>query len=157
MSFFLTGATGTTTTSENSEPFPDPFCDYASMAMPSNLDDALRWCEYIMLANGVYRSALDRVISYFITDVEIEGVDSEEKDKWKDFLHDTLGIQKLLREVAMDYLTYGNNFSSLIVPFHRYLSCPKCGFETLLKRIQDNPKFEFEWTDYQFEAKCVFC
>jgi len=157
MSFFLTDSTGVTTTSENSEPFPDPFCDYASMAMPSNLDDALRWCEYIMLANGVYRSALDRVISYFITDVEIEGAASEEKDKWKDFLHDTLGIQKLLREVAMDYLTYGNNFSSLIVPFNRYLSCPKCGFETLLKRIQDNPKFEFSWKDYQFEAKCVFC
>jgi len=157
MSFFASGSTGIQTSNQNTEPFPDPFCDYASMAMPSSLEDALKWCEYIMLANGVYRSAIDRVVSYFITDVEIEGASSEEKEKWKDFLHDTVGIQKLLRQVALDYLTYGNSFTSLIMPFTRYLSCPKCGFETVVKRIQDNPKFEFEWKDHEFIAKCIFC
>jgi len=53
------------------ERFPDPFCDVASLSMPESIQTALRWVEYIMMANGVYRQAVDRVVSYFITDVEI--------------------------------------------------------------------------------------
>ena len=140
------------------EPFPDPFCDYASLAMPESLDDAMRWCEYIMLANGVYRSAIDRVISYFITDIEIEGdVGRDEKQKYKDFLHDTLGIQSVLRNAGLDYLTYGNFFYSLLMPFRRHLSCPGCGFEAPLKRIHQSQQFHFSWSDFNFNAKCPFC
>jgi hypothetical protein len=61
-------------------------------------------CEYILLSDGVYRSAIDRVVSYFITDVQIEGTDRESKDKYVEFLNNTLGIHALLRTVALDYL-----------------------------------------------------
>ena len=147
---YASGASG-------AEPFPDPFCDYASTAMPTSLENALRWCEYIMLANGVYRSAVDRVVSYFITDVNIEGTDRESKDKYIEFLNNTLGIHALLRTVALDYITYGNFFCSVIVPFRRSLSCPGCGFEAPLKQIHGNQKFGFSWTGYEFSATCPFC
>jgi hypothetical protein len=125
--------------------------------MPETLDDAFEWCEYIIQANGIYRSALDRVISFFITEVEITGADREEKEKYQDFLHNTIGIQQVLKEVALDYLTYGNSISSLVVPFRRNLSCPSCGFEAPLKQIMTNRKFSFQWSDFQFSANCPFC
>lgn len=143
--------------SQTAEPFPDPFCDYASTAMPSSLQNALRWCEYIMLANGVYRSAVDRVIAYFITDVEIDGTDRDGKEKYLDFLNNTLGVYSLLRQVALDYITYGNFFASVVVPFRRNLSCPQCGFEAPLRRIHGNEKFSYSWRNSEFHATCPFC
>lgn len=146
--------------------FPDPFCDAASTAMPETIYDALRWSEFVIMANGVYRAAVARVIAYFITDIEIvapgggDGSDRlgrEEKQKYLDFLNDTLGIKNVLSTVALDLLTYGNSFTSLIVPFRRYLSCPGCGLELPLKRVFNTPDFKFQWSGYQFHAQCPQC
>ncbi len=148
--------------------FPDPFCDMASMAMPETIQDALKWCEYILMANGPYRSAIARVISYFITDIEISApgggngrnkIGREEKQKYEDFLNDTIGIKSVLGTVALDYLCYGNSFTSLTVPFRRYLSCPSagCGLELPLKRVVNTSDFGFSWSGYGFNANCPHC
>lgn len=150
----------------NNDQFPDPFCDMASLAMPETIQDALRWCEYIIMANGPYRSAISRVISYFITDIEIvasgggdgeDRIGREEKQKYLDFLNDTIGIKNVLHTVALDYLTYGNSFTSLLVPFRRYLSCPGCGLELPLKKVYNTPDFRFSWSGFQFNASCPHC
>jgi hypothetical protein len=145
-----------------SEHFPDPFCDIASLAMPENIQDALRWCEFLLVKNGPYREAIRRIISYFITDVEVVATQDkklgrEERQKYLDFLNDTLGIKSVLHEVALDYLGYGNSFTSLIVPFRRYLSCKGCGLEMPLKKIYNDPNFSFQWTNFQFIAHCPNC
>lgn len=145
-----------------SEQFADPFCDMASLAMPDTIQDALRWCEYILMANGPYREALNRVISYFITDVKIQGqgdrrIGPEEKRKYEDFLNDTIGIKTVLHTVALDYLCYGNSFTSLIVPFRRYLACPSCGLELPLKKVFNTPEFGFTWSSFNFHANCPHC
>lgn len=93
------------------ERFPDPFCDIASLSMPESIQTALRWTEYIMNANGPYRQAIDRVVSYFITDVEIYDTGDnktgrEEKEKFRVFLEDTLSIKNTLHTVAMDYMCF---------------------------------------------------
>lgn len=148
---------------ETGEPFPDPFFDMASLAMPTTMQDALLWCEYIVSANGPYRSAISRVISYFITDIEIvstggdKRLGREEKDKYLSFLNDTLGIKNVLQTVALDYMVYGNSFTSLLVPFRRYLSCPGCGLELPIKRVYNTPVFKFSWSNYQFHATCPHC
>lgn len=92
--------------------FPDPFTDMASLAMPETMNYALRWCEYIMMSNGTYRQAIDRVLSYFITDINIAGLDKEEgigdqeKTKYEEFFKDHLGIQKLLHTVGLDLMCF---------------------------------------------------
>jgi hypothetical protein len=144
------------------ERFPDPFCDVASLSMPESIQTALRWCEYIMNANGPYRQAVDRVVSYFITDIEIYDIGEsatgrEEKEKFQTFLEDTLSIKNTLHSVAMDYLTYGNSFTSLIVPFRRYLSCPKCGLEMPLDRVHNSSQCAFSWQNFEFHATCPHC
>jgi hypothetical protein len=147
--------------------WPDPFCDIASLSMPDTIQDALRWCEYILMANGPYREAISLVVSYFITDVTIDSVSAgtdqearigrEEKQKYLDFLNDTLGIKSVLQTAAMDFLCYGNSMTSLLIPFRRYLSCPGCGTELPLKKIYNTPEFGFSWSGYQFNANCPWC
>jgi hypothetical protein len=144
------------------ERFPDPFCDVASLSMPESIQTALRWCEYIMNANGPYRQAIDRVVSYFITDVEVgdlgeNTIGREEKEKYRVFLEETLCIKTVLKTIAMDMLTYGNSFTSLIVPFRRYLSCKKCGFEAPLNKIFNTAAYNFKWEEFDFRASCPHC
>lgn len=153
--------------SRHSEQFPDPFCDIASLSMPENIQDALRWCEFLLVKNGPYREAIRRVIAYFITDVEIispqgdddDRVGREEKQKYLNFLNDTVGIKDILSQVALDYLGYGNSFTSLIVPFRRYLACKgrNCGFEAPLRKIAAHSKYRFRWSNFQFNAACPHC
>lgn len=144
------------------ERFPDPFCDVASLSMPESIQTALRWCEYIMNANGPYKQAIDRVVSYFITDVEVgdlgeNTIGREEKEKYRVFLEETLGIKTVLKTVAMDMLTYGNSFTSLIVPFRRYISCKKCGFEAPLNKVFNTSSYNFKWEEFDFHATCPHC
>jgi hypothetical protein len=144
------------------ERFPDPFCDIASLSMPESIQTALRWVEYIMNANGPYRQAIDRVVSYFITDAEVYDIGEnttgrEEKEKFRVFLEDTLGIKNVLHSVAMDYMTYGNSFTSLLVPFRRYLSCKQCGLEMPLDRVYNSEQCAFKWQDFKFHATCPHC
>lgn len=147
---------------QNDERFPDPFCDVASLSMPESIQSALRWTEYIMNANGPYRQAIDRVVSYFITDVEIRDVGdnktgSDEKEKYQTFLEETLSIKNTLHSVAMDYMTYGNSFTSVLVPFRRYLSCKKCGLEMPLDRVHNSKACSFSWQNFEFCATCPNC
>ena len=142
--------------SRGGEQFPDPFMDMASLYMPETIPDALKWCEFILMAQGIYWQALSRVAAYFITDVEIGGAARETKDKYKEFLEDQLGIKAIVQAVAMDYMVYGNSFTSVLMPFRRYLSCPQCGLEQPLRKIYNNSEFKFRW-DFEFRANCPKC
>ena len=142
--------------------FPDPFCDIASLHMPESIQAALRWCEFIMNCNGLYRQAVDRVVSYFLTDIQVEdegrsSLSQEEKEKYELFFNSTLGIKNELHSVAMDYLTYGNSFTSLLVPFRRYLSCKRCGLEMPLSQVYNKPACGFKWQNFEFHATCPNC
>jgi len=144
------------------ERFPDPFCDIASLSMPESIQSALRWTEYIMNANGVYRQAIDRVVSYFITDVEIYDTGEnttgrEEKEKYQVFLEDTLQIRNVLHTLAMDYMTYGNSFTSLLLPFRRYLMCKRCAFEMPFDKVYNSQACAFSWRNFEFHATCPKC
>lgn len=130
------------------------------------MPDALRWGQSVYMINGTYAQALKRVASYFVTDIEIKpasrsgakSIADEEKQKYLDFLRKTLKIKMYLTKIAVDYLTYGVSFTSVMVPFRRYLACPNCQrFEAPLSRIGNTPSFGFKWTNFEFHAKCPVC
>lgn len=143
--------------------FPDPFNDMASLAVPETVPYMLRWAEYCFLSQGTYRAAIDRVLSYFITDIEVaspireDKLNDEEKMKYETFFKDTLGIYRLLRIIGLDYMCYGNAFVSVIMPFKRFLFCPKCFLELPLREVYNNHIFSFKWNDFDFHAKCPKC
>lgn len=128
--------------------FPDPYLDYASTQMPRSIYDVLRWCEYVWLTYGTYRTACQRVVRYFLTQIELSDASDDEKEKYEAFLRDEIRIMSALADIGDDYLAYGNSFISVNVPFRRYLRCPKCSLERPINKVKY--KF-FQWN---FEGAC---
>jgi hypothetical protein len=160
----VVGATGTQFLSRQAAYFPDPFDDMASAAMPRSMPVALLWAQSIHMLDGTYRQAMDRVCSYFLTEIEIKGpkkgdkkISRDEKLKYENFLRKTIKIRGALHASAIDYLCYGNSFTSILVPFRRYLMCKGCSAEFPLGRVYNTPAFKFQWTNFEFHAKCPNC
>ncbi len=138
--------------------FPDPFCDYSSVAMPRSWDDALRWCQFIVLRNPEYQAALRRIVAMFITDIEVKGDTSDQRKRdYKEYLYDHVGIMSTLSALAMDYLVYGTSVSAVVFPFRRFLSCSTCGYDVAFDRVANEPHFKFQWQLPKFFASCPQC
>lgn len=138
--------------------FPDPFFDYASTQMPRSLYDVMRWCEYYWITNGIYRTACQRIVRYFMTKVELEDEDAgdDERRKYTQFLNKQLKIMDVLATIGDDFMCYGNSFTSLHVPFRRYLSCPRC------TKQHDRTEYAlgsipYKFKDWAFHATCPKC
>jgi hypothetical protein len=142
--------------------YPDPFLDIASTAIPTNYRSALYWSEYIFNTFGTYRMAMERVISYFLTDVEVSKASDDETEKWTDFLSgDTLDVRQIIQSKLRNRECYGNDFSSIIRPFIRFLACPKCGYMAPLREVSNNRVFGFKYKQAEpeqaFHATCPVC
>lgn len=134
--------------------FADPFNDIATTQMPTTMKSALWWSEYIWTVMGTYRMAMERIVSYFITDIELGGdASDEEKHKYTDYLNQQLDALSFLGLMMRDKLCYGNSFASVIVPFRRFLQCPKTGDLYPLKTVYNNFNFDFTG-DFEFVATC---
>jgi hypothetical protein len=135
--------------------FADPFNDIATTQMPTTMKSALWWSEYIWQMNGTYRTAMERIVSYFLTELDIGGEDvgDDEKKKYKSYLGSDLGIMNFMSVALRDRLCYGNFFGSVIVPFRRYLQCPKTGDMYPLKVVYNNFNFQFD-AQFNFVATC---
>lgn len=131
--------------------FGNPFFDQGSMQAPTSIGSMLTMCELLWSGNGTYRQAMERVCAYFLTGVEILDVPDKVKNSYTEFLNDSLHITSVLRAVALDFLFYGNSFSSPFVPFRRYLSCNGCRFE------QPIDKVIFTFKQMKYYARCARC
>jgi hypothetical protein len=136
---------------ETTVPYPDPFVTYATMMMPRTIKETLRWSEHLWNRNGTYAMASRRVVRYFLTKIEIQDANDQEKKKYLEFLNNTLNIMTELALLGDDFMCYGNSFSSLYVPFRRYLTCGHCGLERPIKRV----KYSFE--NFRFSFTCPAC
>jgi hypothetical protein len=102
---------------------------------------------------------MDRVLSYFITDLEVSDVADDERDRWVKYLEETVDYRSVVHRAGVDMGVYGNSFVSVLPSFRRYLACPnqRCAMEAPLGVIQDNSHFQFQWSNFQFIAKCPAC
>jgi len=146
-------------TFRGSEALPDPFCDIAALIMPQTMSEAFRWCERVYERMGVYRSAIQRIIAYFLTELDISCDDRDERQKYEEYLNDELNIKSALTEFGLDYQFCGNVFRSIIVPLKRFLECgtPGCGLERPLTEVMKKAEYKFAWRDYTFNATCPRC
>jgi hypothetical protein len=101
--------------------------------------------------------AMERIISYFLTDVVIEDASDDEREKWEEYLRDDMNIIGEIQTALRNRMCYGNGFCSIVVPFKRFLSCPKCGYQAPLKEIYENKVFNFSWQMPDFVATCPVC
>jgi len=142
--------------------YPDPFLDMASLSVPTNMRSAMYWCEYVFSMFGTYRMAMERVISYFLTDVDIRNASEDETEKWDNFLNKTLDCKTIVQNKLRNRECYGNSFASLVRPFIRFLTCPKCGYLAPLGQLHENhAAFKYRYVpgepEKAFCARCPAC
>lgn len=142
----------------------NPFFDMATRAMPHDFRTALNWCEFVFY--GTYRAAVERIVSYFITEVEIGSVSpaqkslgEDERQKIQQFFDATLQIKRVLQQLGMDRMCYGNALASVMVGRKRMVICPnqECGFSIPLRRVWELEGADFTWTDFKLVGRCPQC
>jgi len=146
--------------------FPSPWYDMATANMPKTQRNALEWAEYIWQSHATYRMAYERIVSYFLTSVQVRGTNpdkplgDDEREQWEQVLEGSLSILSVIKEMGINRACYGNAFASLVIPFTRHLACPKCRKAVfVLEEMARLPQFKFKWepTRYQFIADCPVC
>lgn len=142
--------------SSGNVPFADPYRDMATASMPTTINSALLWGEYLWYAQGTYAMAMKRIASYFVTEVELAGqISHDEKDKIFDYLTDTIGVLPFVYLALLDRLCYGNSFVSVLVPFQRFLLCPHSRDMVTLKEVYENSVYDFKFdSEFNFVATC---
>ena len=150
----------------NGEHFPDPFMDMGSMAIPTQHRNVLQWAEYAFHSNGTYRQAMERLISYFLTDIDVgsplsapggQPVSDDEQQKFKNFLTGPFDVLNVLQCLLRDRVAYGNAFASIISSFERMLVCPKCFVQIPLRVAYNNPSYAFKFQNWEFHGRCPKC
>lgn len=138
--------------------YGDPFDDVASRSMPDSLNSVLELCEYVYDRDGTYGRAIERVVSYFLTDISLAGISDDEQKKWHEFYNEFVKLLSCVKNVLENRQCYGNAFVSVIVKFQRFLVCKQCGkFSAKLSSIYRDGRFEFDFRDYEFIARCPLC
>jgi hypothetical protein len=131
--------------------------------MPRTIQEMLRWSESIWFRNSTYAAAMRRVVSYFITKIEIHEASDDKKNKYENYFNDTLNVKQTLIDAGLDYMCYGNAFVSLYVPFNRFLECTCsdaknkiCGYQVPIKQVKNwqivNKKIK--WTCPKCQQTC---
>lgn len=131
--------------------FPDPFLDMASQMMPRTLRQVLDLCEFIWLKNSTYRQAAGRIVRYFITRIEFEGANDKVEDQLRSFLDKHLRVIDQLTMLGDDFMAYGNSFSSVVIPFRRYLTCKVCHSQQPIEQAR------WAYKTHKFQAYCRKC
>jgi len=109
---------------------------YTRLALPQTVEELFDWGEFMWNRCGEYSQAINKIISYFLVDIEVSGVKGyATKRKYKDYLKDDLSIMKISYDISKDIFIYGNSFVSTHVPFERVLHCNNCKASFPIARV----------------------
>lgn len=89
--------------------YPNPFCDIASVYIPTNLNTAMDWMEYLLLTMPPFMAVINRVVSYFLTDIEISDVSDDVRDKYEKLFDDDLHLIQQLQDIGKDYFCFSGD------------------------------------------------
>jgi len=133
--------------------YANPFFGIPLQYLPLNMDGMLKWANQFLLRFGFYRTALQRIAYYFITQLSVECDDEESKKEYED-IFEQLNWKEFLAEAGLNLLAYSNSFVSINQGFDRFLICPKCAKVSLINRINN---FKFDKGKYVYQCpSCQF-
>ena len=138
-------------TRSGAEKYPNPFFDIASEYVPSDINQIYELCEFLMTTMAPFRAVTARVVRYFLTEIVVEGEEDKDREKYEDFLDNKIRLIETLGEIGDDFITYGNVYLSLFLPFDRMLICPACKTEYHCDAI----KYDFK--KGAFSGRCLKC
>ena len=132
---------------------PSPFLDYASLYLPTNLNEAFEIAELMYYTNRTFAQAVEYVVSYFTgTEINVLAKDEEKAHEYKQFLIEKLDIKSVLFAIGRDVKVYGNSCISVLAPFKRFLTCSSCGASRPIEEV------DYKFTlNHGFSYKCESC
>lgn len=148
---------------KNKSSLPDPFRTYSSYVYPRTIDDVLIWASFLWERNPKYRIAIQKVISYFVSDLTVvqdakeDAVDSDAINAFKDLLIDDYNMLPFVLQFGEELAAMGNVFVSAERIFTRELLCPTkgCGWDMRLSNLRKGR--DYEWTGEHFRGRCPRC
>ena len=132
---------------------PSPFLDYASLYLPTNLNEAFEIAELMYYTNRTFAQAVEYVVSYFTgTEINVLAKDEEKAHEYKQFLIEKMDIKSVLFAIGRDVKVYGNSCISVLAPFKRFLTCSNCGANKPIEEI------DYKFTlNHGFSYRCESC
>lgn len=124
---------------------------------PRTLGEMFDWADWLWMHKGVYSQALINSVRYFLGDISVESVDTEnsgtdERDKVLNDLEDSYGIFELLGKAGDEYVQWGNSFATAAPDLKRTFICRKC--KTSYPATEAS---RVSYTQGLFSATCPFC
>lgn len=128
---------------------------YSRQALPNTVEELFDWGEWMWNRCGEYSQAINKIINYFLVDIEVSGIEGYEiKKKHKDYLKDDLKILQISYLIGKDIFIYGNSFVSINKPITRSLHCPKCKASFPIQKVE----YDFTASDGgKFKGMCPAC
>ena len=142
---------------------PNPFRTYSNFVFPKTIKDVLIWATYLWERNAKYRTAVQKVVSYFISGITVtqtvdkNDVDADAVNSFQELLEDTYDILPFTLQFGEELAAMGNVFVSAESIFSRNLLCPNkdCGWQMALKQLQKDR--DYEWDGAHFVGICPHC
>ena len=139
-----------------------PFRTYSSFVYPRNIAEVLIWSIYLYERNPRYRSAITRVVAYFVSGINVEStgsqedVDTDDVENFKKRLEDTYETLELVNRFGIELAAMGNVYVSCERVFTRWLLCPKCR-KWEMNVAQLHKGRDYEWNGKEFQGICPMC
>jgi hypothetical protein len=133
--------------------YPHPFFDVAHTYLPVTVKQMFRWCRYYFLTNPLVNAAVFKLSEYPVTDIVIDHENASVVRDWTEYFQDHLNYRPFQVETGLDYHTFGNCMISISYPFVKYLTCSKCGFQEMAKKIRN----KWVFTNFTFRLTCPKC
>jgi len=132
---------------------PNPLFDYLTTFVPRKLKTLFQYCEYLYYNSPQIFAALNKFAIYPVTEFTYNTGNDAMKKKYKNLVEKQLKLKSLLIRTGIDRHVYGNSFTSIYFPFHRFLVCPECKDKRLIKHIE----YKYKLKTVEFLYTCPKC
>lgn len=140
----------------------NPFRTYSNHIYPKTIYDVFIWALWFWDRNAKYRNAINKVVSYFVSDIavtqeDVEEVDGDSVQDFEALLNDTYNILPEIVNFGIELAALGNVFVSAERIFTRTLVCPTkgCGHVYNLKMLRKG--LDYQWDGEHFKGYCRGC
>jgi hypothetical protein len=133
--------------------FADPFLLQSSRSFPLTMESTHDMCLFLYYMNPQYRRSYIRMISHFITRIDFDGEDGDqrERDELRDYLMDQLDVFGAVHSIGEEWSCYGNGFLRINFPFDRFLIDRRSGKPKFyaLDMFGSKPQYQYQTMQYR--------
>lgn len=139
----------------------NPFATTSNRIWPRTAHEVLIWSRYLFERVAKYRSVIIRVVSYFISGINViptknnEEADNDSVETFKERLENVYDTLELVNNFGLELAAMGNVFVSCERIFSRLLLCPRCSWQMSLDKLMKNK--DYKWENFEFHGECPQC